>query len=52
MTNPDLGATDGLYVLWTDLTPGQIADTVTDMGTPVSPPVVRDWLEDLVRSVD
>ena len=33
-------------MLWTDLSPRQIADAVTDQGTPVSPPVVRDWLND------
>ena len=33
-------------MLWTDLTLRQIADTVTDMGTPVSPPVVQDWLQE------
>jgi hypothetical protein len=33
-------------VLWTDLSPRQIAETVSDMGTPVSPPVVQGWLED------
>lgn len=33
-------------MLWTDLSPRQIADTVTDMGTPVSPPVVQDWMEE------
>jgi len=33
-------------VLWTDLSPRQIAEAVSDMGTPVSPPVVQDWLED------
>ena len=33
-------------MLWTDLSPREIADAVTDMGTPVSPPVVRDWLDD------
>ena len=25
--------------------PREIAEVVTDLGTPVSPPVVRDWLE-------
>ena len=29
---------------WTDLTPVQIAEVVTELGTPVSPAVVRDWL--------
>lgn len=32
-------------MLWTDLSPQQIADTATEMGTPVSPPVVQDWME-------
>jgi hypothetical protein len=40
------GNPDEADVLWTDLSPGQIAATVTEMGTPVSPPVVRNWLED------
>lgn len=39
------GDPDEKDVLWTDLSPRQIADTVTDMGTPVSPPVVQDWME-------
>ena len=33
-------------MVWTDLSPRQIASAVTDLGTPVSPPVVRDWLAD------
>jgi hypothetical protein len=33
-------------VLWTDLSPRQIADRVGDLGTPVSPPVVQDWMEE------
>jgi hypothetical protein len=33
-------------MLWTDLSPRQVADAVGDLGTPVSPAVVRDWLED------
>jgi hypothetical protein len=32
--------------LWTDLSPGKIAQVVTALGTPVSPSVVRDWLEE------
>lgn len=40
------GDPDDEDVLWTDLSPQQIAATVTDQGTPVSPPVVRDWLAD------
>lgn len=40
------GDPDEVEVLWTDLSPRQIADAVTELGTPVSPPVVRDWLED------
>ena len=39
------GDPDEEDVLWTDLSPRQIADAVTDLGTPVSPPVVQDWLE-------
>jgi Rhodopirellula transposase DDE domain len=33
-------------VLWTDLSPRQIADAVSDLGTPVSPAVVQDWMEE------
>ena len=40
------GDPDEKDVLWTDLSPRQIADAVTDMGTPVSPPVVQDWMEE------
>jgi hypothetical protein len=32
-------------VSWTDLSPRQVADAAGDLGTPVSPPVVRDWME-------
>jgi hypothetical protein len=32
-------------VWWTDLSPRQIAEKVTEQGTPVSPPVVQDWME-------
>jgi hypothetical protein len=32
--------------LWTDLSPREIAQAVTELGTPVCPPVVRDWLDD------
>ena len=39
------GDPDEKDVLWTDLSPRQIADVVTDMGTPVSPPVVQTWME-------
>src|SRR5271166_3071626 len=38
------GDPDEEDVVWTDLSPRQIASTVTDLGTPVSPAVVRDWL--------
>jgi hypothetical protein len=31
-------------VLWTDLSPRRIAEAAADLGTPVSPPVVREWL--------
>jgi hypothetical protein len=40
------GDPDDERVLFTDLTPPQIAATVTEMGTPVSPTVVRNWLEE------
>lgn len=33
-------------MLWTDLSPVQIAQAVSDMGTPLSPPAVRDWMQD------
>jgi hypothetical protein len=32
-------------VLWTDLSPRQIAQEVADLGTPASPAVVRDWMD-------
>jgi hypothetical protein len=41
------GDPDDEDVLWTDLSPRQIAEAATDLGTPVSPTVVRDWLEEL-----
>jgi hypothetical protein len=40
------GDPDEEDVVWTDLSPRQIADAVTDLGTPVSPPVVQNWMED------
>lgn len=40
------GNPDERDILWTDLSPREIADAVGDMGTPVSPPVVRDWMQD------
>jgi len=40
------GDPDDEQIVWTDLSPRQIADAVTDLGTPVSPCVVRNWLED------
>lgn len=40
------GDPDEADVLWTDLSPRQIADAAGDLGTPVSPPVVRDWMEE------
>jgi hypothetical protein len=39
------GDPDEPDVLWTDLSPRQIADAATALGTPVSPPVVQDWME-------
>jgi hypothetical protein len=41
------GDPDEEDVLWTDLSPQQIADVVTEMGTPISWPVVQDWMRDL-----
>ncbi len=40
------GDPDEPDVLWTDLSPRQIAEAVGDLGTPVSPPVVQDWMEE------
>ena len=40
------GDPDEQDALWTDLSPRDIAETVTEMGTPVCPSVVRDWLDD------
>lgn len=40
------GDPDEKDVLWTDLSPRQIADVVTNLGTSVSPPVVQDWMEE------
>ena len=33
-------------MLWTDLSPRQVAEAVGDLGTPISAPVVRDWMRD------
>ena len=32
--------------MWTEFSPSQIAEKVAAMGTPVSPQVVREWLEE------
>jgi hypothetical protein len=40
------GDPDEEATLWTDLSPRQIAEEVAGQGTPVSPPVVRDWLDE------
>lgn len=40
------GDPDEAKIVWTDLSPQTISETMADRGTPVSPPVVRDWLED------
>lgn len=40
------GDPDDAKIVYTELTPPQIAAAATEMGTPVSPTVVRDWLED------
>ena len=39
------GDPDAPGVRWTDLSPRQIAEAVRDQGTPVSPPVVREWMQ-------
>ena len=40
------GDPDDEQSLWTDLSPQRIAEAVAELGTPVSPSVVRDWLKD------
>jgi hypothetical protein len=40
------GDPDEPEIVWTDLSPRQLAEMASRMGTPVSPPVVADWLED------
>jgi hypothetical protein len=40
------GDPDDDQVLYTELTPPQIAAAATELGTPVSPAVVRDWLDE------
>ena len=40
------GDPDEPQVLWTDLSPREIAHAAGVMGTPVSPPVVENWLEE------
>ena len=45
------GDPDEPDVSWTDLSPREIAEAVADMGTPVSPPVVADWLKEMKLSL-
>jgi hypothetical protein len=45
------GDPDASEVLWTDLSPRQIAEEATKLGTPVSPPVVQNWLEEMRMSL-
>jgi len=40
------GDPDEDTVLWTDRSPRQLAEAVAALGTPVSPAVVRDWLDE------
>jgi hypothetical protein len=40
------GDPDEEETVWTEFSPSQIAEKVAEMGTPVSPQVVRDWLKD------
>jgi hypothetical protein len=41
------GDPDEEEVVWTDLSPRQIAEAMTNLGTPVCAAVVRDWLENV-----
>lgn len=40
------GDPDEPEVRWTDLSPREIADAAAALGTPVSPPVVRQWMRE------
>ena len=40
------GDPDEEKAAWTEFSPSQIAEKVAEMGTPVSPHVVRAWLEE------
>ena len=40
------GDPDDATILWTDLSPPILAETMAEMGTPVSAPTIADWLED------
>lgn len=41
------GDPDDANRTWTDLSPAQIAEVVAELGTPVSPHTIRDWLADV-----
>jgi hypothetical protein len=41
------GDPDEHDVVWTNLSPGQLAETVTRMGTPISPEPIRRWMKDV-----
>lgn len=41
------GDPDAEDAVWTEFSPRQIAEKAARMGTPVSPQVVRDWLEEV-----
>lgn len=40
------GDPDDETILWTDLSPPILAETMARLGTPVSAPTIADWLED------
>ena len=41
------GDPDEQDVVWTNLSPGKLAETVTRMGTPISLEPVRNWMKDM-----
>ena len=40
------GDPDNPQIVFTDLSPAKLAETVADLGTPVSDQTIRDWLDD------
>jgi len=41
------GDPDEHDVVWTNLSPGELAERVTQMGTPISPEPVRNWMKEV-----